>query len=81
MTIDAQHFEYDEKDDTLTVKKEEDFNKLVEKHCQAKSNRPKKIAAMKNKVIAQVKEIERRQRGSVSAVLGVTRDTGLMMIV
>ena len=68
MTMDANHLEYDEKDDTLTVKNEEDFNKLVEQHCQAKSNRPKKIAALKNKVLAQVKEIERRQRGiSVSS--------------
>ena len=40
-----------------------EFNKLVEDHCQAKSNRPKKIQALKNKVLAQVKVIERRHRG------------------
>ena len=75
MTIDAQHLEYDEKGDILTVKNEEDFNTLVEQHCQAKSNRPKKIAALKNKVLAQVKEIERRQRGiSISSAGSDKRD-------
>ena len=68
LTIAAKHLDYDEKEDTLTVKNEIEFNKLVEQHCQAKSNRPKKIQALKNKVLAQVKVIERRQRGlSVSS--------------
>ena len=67
-TIAANHLDYDEKEDTLTFKNEAEFNKLVEDHCQAKSNRPKKIQALKNKVLAQVKVIERRHRGlSVSS--------------
>ena len=62
-TIAANHLDYDEKEDTLTFKNEAEFNKLVEDHCQTKSNRPKKIQALKNKVLAQVKVIERRHRG------------------
>ena len=63
LTIEANHLDFDEKEYTLTVKNEIEFNKLVEQHCQAKTNRPKKIQAVKNKVLAQVKVIERRQRG------------------
>ena len=46
------------------MKNEEDFNKLIEEHCKAKSNKPKKIEAFKNKVLAQVKIIERRNRSA-----------------
>ena len=68
LTIEAKHLDYDEKEDTLIVKNEIEFNKLVEQHCQAKTNRPRRIQALKNKVLAQVKVIERRQRGiSVSS--------------
>ena len=63
LTIEAKHLDYDEKEDTLIVKNEIEFNKLVEDHCQAKNNRPMRIQALKNKVLAQVKVIERRQRG------------------
>ena len=71
LTIEAKHLDYDEKEDTLIVKNEIEFNKLVEQHCQATSNRPKKIEALKNKVLAQVKVIERRQRGiSFSSSVG-----------
>jgi hypothetical protein len=63
LSIAANHSDYDEKEDTLTVKNEAEFNKSVEHHCQAKSNRPKKIQGLKNKVFAQVKVFERRQRG------------------
>ena len=63
LTIAANHLDYNETEDTLTVRNEVEFNKLVEEHCQAKNNRPKKIQALKNKVLAQVKVIERRQSG------------------
>ena len=46
LTIQANHLNYDEKEDTLTVKHEIEFNKLVEQHCQAKTNRPKKIQSV-----------------------------------
>ena len=63
LSIAANHVDYDEQEDTMVVKNEIEFNKFVEQHCQAKNNRPKKIQALKNKVLAQVKVIERRQRG------------------
>ena len=46
LTIEANHLDYGEKEDTLTVKNEIEFNKLVEEHCQAKTNRPKKIQSV-----------------------------------
>jgi uncharacterized protein YcbK (DUF882 family) len=74
LSIAANHLDYDETEDTLTVKNEAEFNNFVEQHCQAKSNRPKKIQALKNKVFAQVKVIERRQRGI--SVSSAGRDAG-----
>ena len=46
LTIEAKHLDYDEKEDTLILKNEIEFNKLVEQHCQAKTNRPKKIQSV-----------------------------------
>ena len=68
LTIAASHLKYDEQKDILTVENEAAFTKLVEEHFKGQSKKPKKIQGLKNKVLAHVKVLERRERGlSVSS--------------
>ena len=49
-----------------------EFDKFVDKKCRSRQDRDKKKAELKNKILEQVKQTERRKRGlSVSSAASV----------
>ena len=74
--IPRDFFEYDEATDEVKTIDEAAFDQFVDKKCGAKQDRVEKKVEMKNKMLEQVKQAERRQRGlsvcSVSSVGSLT---------
>ena len=65
-------FEYEEETDTVKAINETGIDKFVEDKCRARKDRDKKKEVLKNKLIDQVRQIERRKRGlSTSSVTSI----------
>ena len=72
INVRSDCFDYDEETDTVKVVKEEILQQELEAHCIADQDREKKLVQMRNRVLSQVKGIERKRRGRVSSVCSVT---------
>ena len=70
-------FEYDEINDEIFVKNEVEFDRLVENKCPDTVDREKKKMELRNKLLHQVKYIERRKRnlsiGSIGSIESPSR--------
>ena len=72
ITLRANNFVYDEVSDSLQVIDADALDKELELHCVAtEENREKKIVQMRNRVLSQVKGIERRKRGRRDSICSV----------
>ena len=70
-------FEYNEDEDEVKVIDDEEFDKFVETKCRSRKDRENKKVEMKNKLLEQVKQTERRKRGlSVSSAVSFTFSDG-----
>ena len=79
ITVRATNFEYDEENDTLKVIDAEELNRELENHCTTEVNRGRKIDQMRNRVLSQLKGIERKRRqrdGSTDSVRSVNSGVG-----
>ena len=79
ITVRATNFEYDEENDTLKVIDAEELNRELENHCTTEVNRGRKIDQMRNRVLSQLKGIERKRRqrdGSADSVRSVNSGVG-----
>ena len=71
--IPQQLFDYDEDNDSVIIKDETGFDKFLDEKCRARVNRDKRKADMKNKMLDQVKQFERRKRNlSVGSQVSLT---------
>ena len=67
--IPQEIFDYDEEKDEVIVKDETEFETFVDKKCKAEIDRDKKKSELRNKVLDQVRQIERRKRSlSISSI-------------
>jgi hypothetical protein len=55
-------FYYDEENDTVVIRNENLFDNFIDEKCKARVDRDKKKVDLKNKVLDQIKQIERRKR-------------------
>ena len=81
ITVRATNFEYDEENDTLKVIDAEELNRELENHCTADTNRGRKIEQMRNRVLSQLKGIERKRRkrdGSANSVSSINSGVGVV---
>ena len=58
----GKQFEHDETNDEIFVKNEVEFDRLVENKCPDTEDRERKKMELRNKLLHQVKHIERRKR-------------------
>ena len=67
--VPLEIFDYDEEKDEVTVKDETEFETFVDKKCKAEIDRDKKKIDLRNKLLDQVRQIERRKRSlSISSI-------------
>ena len=61
--VPKDFFEYNDDTDEVKAIDDAEFDKYVDQKCGAKQNRERKKVEMKNKMLEQVKQTERRKRG------------------
>ena len=72
INIRADNFDYDEDSDTLKVVDEGALSIELEQHCTASGqDRDKKLSQMRQRILSQVKSIEREKRGRRSSISSV----------
>ena len=60
--VPRELFDYDEVNDEIIVTDETGFDKFVDSKCIAQDDRDQKKVELKNRMLDQVKQIERRKR-------------------
>ena len=71
--IPMQMFDYDEVKDSVIVMDETVFDRFVDEKCRARVNRDKRKTDMKNKMLDQVRTIERKKRDlSTDSLISLT---------
>ena len=72
INIRADNFDYDEDSDTLKVVDEGALSIELERYCTASGqDRDKKISQMRQRILSQLKSIEREKRGRRSSISSV----------
>ena len=71
-------FVYNDETDEVKAVDETEFDKFVDKKCGARQNRERRKDEIKNKMLDQVKQTERRRRGlSISSVASLALSESL----
>ena len=66
-------FDYDEENDSVVIRNENLFDNFIDEKCKARVDRDKKKVDLKNKVLDQIKQFERRKRSlSTSSQVSLT---------
>ena len=71
--VPQQFFEYQAESDQVKTIDEEGFDKFVDEKCKFQKDREKKKNELKNKLLDQVRQVERRKRGlSISSAASIS---------
>ena len=72
LDVPQDMFEYDELNDEIFVRNEEEFDKLIDNKCMDSEDRERKKLELRNKLLHQVKHIERRKRNlSIGSIVSL----------
>ena len=72
VVVPQQFFEYEEETDFVKTIDEVGFEKFVDEKCKSNIDREKKKTELKNKLLDQVRQVERKKRGmSISSIASI----------